>query len=358
MAISLFNSAQVPTNLAYVWREQMKESDWAFNGFSAECFDSPLDCLVQTQAGRDEINRGMSEAYQKLSNALAYYPIAQRVAHRLTVRGSIPFSYEFHLPTNRLINLGKSAKTRLTSDSGAAVTYSKSDEGLSYNDVATISLATGASIDEISVRFKTSDCPITFVNDERLEIKPLVFETDGSTLTIRGHASLFAIPSLHFAENEQVLDMSESGNFVTHVHIYQESVDYEIQGELYQLDNSTLIDTIDVEIVDENFGLCIIPAYSTTFTNVILRVYAYSGAPLVFGAVDTQLAFAMTHLCNALMPEYPRNVSNQVFENFAKDREEIETVEAQGALERFGSIRRGALLAWQTAKSLRLRTWA
>lgn len=339
MAISFVNPpADVPPVLLHYWQEIMLESPWHFNGVLGS--DAPLNegCPVYVQPNRDFIARQLYNAYSKVRAALSYDPLPMWHAEKVRLGNGVPWQFQsLRLKWMKLKAFG----TRATSviQANAAVVYSKSDAALTADDTATITVATTLTdADEVQVFFRTADGALNAA-DARWQIVPLTVSISGGNAVITGHRSLFVKPSIwkspYIGVNQTTRHeavTTNAGDFVTQVDVYRvypdatnavtltsdplsvwctsnplnTSVTQAALGWIEQDDESIFRIRLDR-------GVCLTAYPEYVYVNYL------AGEEWQYQQMDNELAQAMVHYANTLMPQTPCEICNQANASYQED---------------------------------------
>lgn len=334
MSISTQLQRNTPSNLAYIWAQEIDESLASFNQVDFDCAAALTACYPYSQRTREQVETAMIAAYEFITDKLGYYPVLTYGFEDMQVRGN-GRRLRNHLRRGKVHALGKSTIALLQAD--ASVVYSKSDAGLAYNDEATITIASTIDPRDLIVRFKSSDCPFEFPSDDdaRLDIKPLVTLSDGATITIKGSAALFAKPTLQHDESIEKIDATDANNFVTQVNLYERTIDYDTPAELFTYAEArkspgaaTALTTLTyTELLDSTTGLIELPSFTQGGERTVARVYFESGKESRQGEIEPALAKALTAYASTLIPPNPHDVSEQAYRNWSYYRQEQDVLD-------------------------------
>lgn len=376
MAISLVNPpADVPPNLLHLWQEIMLESTWHYNQVTGT--DAPLNdaCHVYVQPTRDMLARALYEAYSRIREKLQFDLQPQYHVDRIRVGNGIPLVLQSQRTQWKQV---KAVGIRATSviEADAAVVYSKSNPALAVDDTATITVTTTVTdVSEIQVFFRKADgAPNTA--DARWQITPLNVELSGGSAIISGHRSLFVQPLItktpYIDTNLKTINealTTDAADFVTLVDVYRVYPD--------ATNACTLIsDPVLSWCCNTNLAADVTQAgvaWLEDAWNGIYRVrlnpdvcwhngveyielHYLAGADWQYQAMDSELANALVHLANTLMPQKPTDICDQTLVSFAEDINVAYTRVAGGGGYTtqeecpFG-IQIGAQKAWQITKS-------
>lgn len=339
MAISLVNPPyEVPPVLLHYWQEIMLESPWHFNGVLGN--DAPLNepCPVYVQPDRDFIGRQLYNAYSQVRSALSYDPLPMWHSEKVRLGNGVPWQWQsLRLKWMKLKAFGTRAASVIQAD--AAVTYSKSDAALAADDTATITVATTLTdADEIQVFFRTADGAANAA-DARWQIVPLTVTFSGGNAVITGHRSLFVKPSIwkspYIGVNQTTRHeavTTDAADFVTQVDVYRiypdatnavtltsdplsawcastplnTSVTQAALGWIEQDDESVFRIRLDR-------GVCLTAYPQYVFVNYL------AGEEWQYQQMDNELAQAIIHLANTLMPQKPCEICNQANSSWQED---------------------------------------
>lgn len=352
-----------------VWRNHVLESIWHFNQISGR--GAPLlDCNVYIQDDREQIARALISAFNRMSVHLGYYPLPIYAQETIKLRKGVPYSLQnLVLKRGYVEAYGQRAATVI--QAAAAVSYSDTDND-NIDDLATITVNTTVSADEIQVFFQTADGAPS-AGDERWQIQPLQVIVSGGVATITGHRALFTKPTavwnVPYEQTDPNIIDKHSGNtqtnsdFVTAVDVYRVFTDdttpVQFQTDPIFLGNTSLDaysnQTGDVLPMDNTIGTfkvrnpsCVCPEWPEQIV-----IYYKSGYPLNYGTMDADLADALTRLANTLHPyELPDELCDRSRAVWERDRRVPSPQELQPDLvsNPFGIEYIGQLNAWKIVR--------
>ncbi len=358
----------VPPFLLNIWQDLVQENIWAFNQVSGE--DVPVSaCTSYVQSERDIVVRGMNAAYRKMTRYLGFTPLQQWFTEDIPLGRGSPYQWQsLQTSMGYVTDYGQRATDLI--EAAATITYSKSNDGYTNNDVATLTITTAVAADEIEVFFKVTD-GAPGAADIRYQIYPLTITSTGTVATITGHRALFVEPNTiwqfpHSGPNYQDInhaDTGTAGHFVTEVDVYRvynddttpvQFLSDPLGQTLTDLDVNKL-DTGKVLPMDNRLGLFnarMEAAASVYFHPRIARVHYRAGYRQYVGRMDDELAQALTRLGNTLMRQNPTDLCDRQSWSFQQDRSEGDTT-TQTVNNPFG-ILVGQLAAWQVVNELAL----
>lgn len=343
MAISFVNPPNdetdaVPPILLHHWQQQMLESPWHFGQVVGD--DAPLNegCPVYVQPNRDMIARALYNAYSRIQKLLSYPLQPTWRTERIRIGHGTPLVLQsLRTDWTQIQAIGRRAASLISA--GAAVVYSKSNAQLTADDTATITVATTVTdVNEIQVFFRTAD-GAPGAADARWQIAPLTVTLSGGNAVITGHRSLFVQPSIwktpYIGVNQRTryeAQTTDAADFVTLVDVYRVYPDAASAVTL---------------VTDPMLAWCSSTAYNTDVTQAgvawledarlgiyrirldrgvcwtqmpeYVELHYLAGAPWQYQDMDSELATALIHLANTLMPQVPCEICNQANASFQED---------------------------------------
>lgn len=347
MAISFVNppvniasgKPEVPPVLLHHWQRQMLESEWHFAQVVGA--DAPLNegCPVYVQPNRDMIARGMYNAYSRIQEKLSYSLQPTWCVDRIRVGRGVPLALEsLRTRWTQVQAIGMRATSVI--QAGAAVVYSKSNASLTADDTATITVTTTVTNpEEIQVFFRTAD-GAPGAADARWQIAPLTVTISGGNATITGHRSLFVQPSVwktpYIGVNQTTRNdavTTDAANFITLVDVYRVYPDAtnavtlitdpvlswccnnaNYSADVTQAGVAWLEDArLGIYRVRLDAGVCWRAGVE------YVEVHYLAGCPLAYQDMDSELASALVHLTNTLLPQQPCELCNQANASFQED---------------------------------------
>lgn len=346
MAISFVNppvnmasgKPEVPPILLHHWQQIMLESPWHFAQVTGT--DAPLNeaCPVYVQPNRDMIARSLYNAYSRIQEKLTYSLQPTWHVDRIRIGHGSPLVLQsLRTDWTQVQAIGMRATTLIDAD--AAVVYSASNTALTADDTATITVATTVTdVSEIQVFFRTAD-GAPGAADARWQIAPLTVTLSGGNAIITGHRSLFVQPQIwrtpyigvnQVTRNEALT--TDAADFVTLVDVYRvypdatNAVTLVTDPALAWCCNNANY-TTDVTqagvawLEDARLGI-----YRVRLDDMCRRrgveyveLHYLAGCPLSYQDMDSELATAMVHLSNILMPQTPCEICNQANASYQAD---------------------------------------
>jgi len=226
------------------WRERIGYHPWHYWGLSSSArFPVSSQCndivfqypwLTADAAGRDDINRAIISAEERLMPLLGFAPAPhykevtlqfprypQQDLMRLGYSAADDRWLTLQLPEGKVQHLGYKSETLIGS---AAVVLSDVD-GDGLNDTFTITLATTVTNEDyIRVYFDSGD---RFTGDDisdRWRVRPVKISIAGGSVTVKGDIRLIVRPILY--ENQTApIDPSDATNFADDLDIYDYHID-------------------------------------------------------------------------------------------------------------------------------------
>lgn len=319
------------------WAQLMGINPFEFNqigaGFPAEFIQTQCSEVFfqhPWQGGgsylsREEIARTMQRAEYAIAQELGYWPAPKYVVGEQVQNQGKGLGYQAYydytsakLRWKRIRASGVEARTVIRI--GAAVVVSDND-GDGVDDLFTVTAATTVTdIDEIAIYFSAADRNNADI-DETWRIRPVNVSITGGTVTITGHPSLLVKPDLTSTYTASVLDVTVDANFVSTVDVYRRYTDD--TATLAEPNQGIAIyddpDCTDEPCENQYHAICmghlnsdagvVMFRYSDTDTSHILpgtpdrfQVNYLSGARLVNGNVDPEMADIVAHLTTAWLP--------------------------------------------------------
>lgn len=387
MAISFVNppvslgsgKPTVPPILLHHWQQIMLESPWHFGQIVGT--DAPLNeaCPVYVQPRRDMIARSLYNAYSRIQEKLTYSLQPTWHVDRIRIGHGVPVALQsLRTDWKQVQAIGMRATSLIDAD--AAVVYSKSNAQLTADDTATITVPTSVTnVEEIQVFFRVAD-GAPGAADARWQIAPLTVTLSGGNAIITGHRSLFVQPSIwktpwigvnQTTRNEAVTTVA--ADFVTLVDVYRVYPDATNAVTLitdpvlsWCCNNANY--TADVTqagvawLEDARLGIYrlrldanVCQRYGVEY----VELHYLAGCPLSYQDMDSELATALVHLTNTLMPQVPCEICNQANASYQEDiNVQIKRASKGGGYVQddpspFG-VAVGAHRAWQIVDSRRI----
>lgn len=325
---------------------------------------------------REMVARALSNAVNKMERYLAF-PVAPRwFEERIPLGRGWPYQLQY-LQTSRgkLIEFGQRAASVISS--GATVTYTDAD-GDTIPDTATITVSSGASVDEIKVFFRTADGAPSAAH-ELWEITPLTVTQSAGVTTITGHRALFVLPSIwdkpydpadpnSIEHNDG--DTQAPTDFVTLVDVYRVYTDTTTPLQVYgdpiftqtsSLDQS-LATTGVARIVNADLGLFEARVSCSSCPEHAIegvRVYYKAGQALEYGYMEAELEEACIRLANTLMPQKPSNLCDTRWDMWDTDRQSQKVdnmvITQQKDLGNPFGLLQGQIAAWHVVNDRKIR---
>lgn len=332
---------------------------------------------VWIQPEREMVARALSNAVNKMATALAFYPLPVYFEERIPLGRGSPYQLQ-HLQTRwgKLVEFGSRATTLI--DDAVTVTYSD-DDGDGVDDLATISVTSGASTDEIKVFFRTADGAPSAAH-QLWEITPLTLSQSGGVTTITGHRSLFVKPTEIWNKPKDTQDpnsrekndgnTANANHFVTLVDVYRVYTDTTTPLQVYGDPIYTQTTDLDLNaattgvarIINADLGLfeariesCNIPTHHIEG----VRVFYKAGQALEYGHMEAELEEACIRLANTLMREKPSSLCDVPYQAWETDRQSLKVdnmviMQEKDLGNPFG-LKQGQVAAWHVVADRRVR---
>lgn len=361
------------------WQDVLNVNVWHFNQIAGAgapyVGDNCTEVWVQPE--REHVARALSNSVNKMATALGFWPRPVYLEERIPLGRGWPYQLQY-LQTRygKLIEFGQRATTAISS--GATVTYSD-DDGDTVNDLATITVTSGASTDEIKVFFRTADGAPSAAH-ELWEIAPLTLSQSGGTTTITGPRAYFVKPTTIWNRPRDISDpntlekndgdTSDPNDFVTAVDVYRVYTDTTTPLQVYgdpiftQTSDlgSSLATTGVARIVNAELGLFEARVSCSSCPEHAIegvRVYYKAGQALEYGHMEAELEEACIRLANTLMPVQPITLCDMTWQMWDTDRQSLKVDNMVITQEKdlgnpFG-LKQGQVAAWHVVNDRRIR---
>lgn len=349
--------------------------------------DAPIFQTAHVGSGilsRDEIVDAIAQAEQMITKMLRTFPAPQYCEHTLLYpreanleRGQLWYGPSgrikpIQLPQRKTIAVGEYTEELI--EAGAAVVESN-PQGDAFNTwfTVTVTVDAGTLADEIHCYFVAADRPT--VDRVDAEIKPINVSISGTTATITGPLYLLVTLDNYLKLVPEGLDATDA-IFATTVDVYRKTVDLSQAGSLIWTnltsgcDNPPCTHTAysgcfamrdpdggwivplpaDYSETAEQFSLAYPDEY---WAPDLVNVHYIAGYPRENNRMQAQLGRAVAYLATALLPNLIQGCerANQrlLFYRMSAESEEfpVGRVGVAGADRNFGTIARGAVLAYQ-----------
>lgn len=374
-------SKKYPTyGLLNHWQSVLDVNIWHFNQIAGD--GAPFvgdNCReVWVQPEREHVARALYDAVQQMKDAMGFYPRPVYLSERIPFGRGVPYQLQV-LQTKwgnrKLIEFGQRATSAI--QAAATVVYSDSD-GDGIDDLATITVTSGVSTDEVALFFQVSDGAPSAAH-ELWEITPITVSQAAGVTTITAPRAYFVKPSTIWniprdPTDPNTLEKNDgdtraTGDFVTAVDVYRVYTDtttpLQVYGDpiytqSYDLDLNVATTGV-ARIVDAELGLfegrvesCACPAHAIQG----VQVYYKAGEALEYGHMQTQMEEACVRLANTLMPQQPSTLCDVTWNMWAEDRQSMKVDNMSLLQERdlgnpFG-LKQGQVAAWHVARQYKL----
>jgi hypothetical protein len=339
------------------WRSIMNEDIWRFNQVSGAGIPDIAEG-VYIQSEREYIANALNIAKNTMVNWLGYN-LRPEYTHRELVKipatGSLR-NMVFQTKKRRLQSIGVRTTSLIEAD--RRVVYAAFGS-TGIPDVATMTISLSVSPDEVGLFFRVDD-GATDAGNILYQVLPLDITSDGSTLKIIGHRSLFVLPANIWQrpyENDRNLERrvgntKDLRDFVQFVDVYRVYPD-STQAVVLQYDNGNGCQPTEryaeAEIIDSDLGYWRI---RNTRYGVPSRMYIsyLSGESMENGRMQSDLATAMTRFANVEMPYRPLNLFDRGG-MFERDNE-VESIAQNLQANPFG-VYKGHYAAWKVVQARR-----
>lgn len=374
-------SKQYPTfALLNRWQTVLDVNEWHFNQIAGQGAPFVGDNCTQVwiQPEREHVARALHNAVKKMKDAMGFYPRPVYLSERIPFGRGTPWQLQ-RLQTKwgnrKLIEFGQRAASVISA--GATVTYSDSD-GDGVPDLATITVSSGVSTDEVALFFRTAD-GATSAAHELWEITPITVTQSGGTTTITAPRAYFVKPSTIWNIPRQSSDPNgleknaggtmQSGDFVTAVDVYRVYTDtttpLQVYGDPIYTQSTSLSQNLATtgvaRIVDADLGL-----FEARVENCAcidhhiqgVQVYYKAGQALEYTHMQSEMEEACIRLANTLMPQQVSTLCDVTWNMWAEDRQSMKVDNMVILQERdtgnpFG-LKQGQVAAWHVARQYKL----
>jgi hypothetical protein len=202
---------------------------------SQQCKDALMQYEWQKEhLSREEVARAIADAERMLADELGYWP-APYYSVNETVQYPRPYSSlavgragtprgewkSVKLQWHKVISGGVINRTLLnTIEADDIQDKDLDDDGVFESFIATVTVPSGTSADEIGVYY-TEDDRLGEELREIWRIRPLRITVSGTTATIRGHRTQLVKPAMTFKVDVSPLDFSKAENFISEMAVYR-----------------------------------------------------------------------------------------------------------------------------------------
>lgn len=333
---------------------------------------------VWIQPEREHVARALYNAVTKMRDAMGFYPRPVYLSERIPFGRGVPWQLQMlqtRWGNRKLIEFGQRAVSVISA--GASVVYSDSD-GDGVPDLATITVSSGVSTDEVALFFQTADGAPSAAH-ELWEITPIAVTQSGGTTTITAPRAYFVKPSTIWniprdpsdpnTLEKNAADTMQPSHFVTAVDVYRVYTDtttpLQVYGDpIYSQSTSlgkNLATTGVARIVDADQGLFEARVENCDCVSHHIQgvqVYYKAGQALEYTHMRSDMEEACIRLANTLMPNQPSTLCDVTWQMWAEDRQSMKVDNMVILQERdtgnpFG-LKQGQVAAWHVARDNKL----
>lgn len=303
------------------WPSIVREDIWAFNQFSG---DGALKVpyrgnMPYVQSEREGIATALHDVAQQAAEHLGFSPRPTWVeAEPVYVDPDARYDAQTYTARWGYIEaIGKRATSEISSD--VEITYSDTDED-GIRDTATLTVTTDVDVSEIEVFFRTADGAPSAAH-ARWQIEGLTVTKSGNTVTITGHAALFAHPRKvwaleydnHDIQTKHAGDPREIDHFVTHVDVYRvyadptQAVQVISNPRVVGEDSAIVYATADITNARAGYFTVRTASDQTPPSTQprTVKIWYKAGLPLEDGNMNRALETAIVRYTNVLLPQEP-----------------------------------------------------
>lgn len=354
------------------WPVIMEETPAHYNQIAGTGVPLTAPCdAVYTQYERDSIADALNEAGELFAQHLGFYPRPTFIQERVYLSQKEAYVWQdLRLQYGYIESFG--IRTTSLIQAGVAVAYTDPD-GDGFNELATITVVTAVSNDEIELYFQVADGAES-AGHEFWQIEPFTtISASAGTVTITAPSWLFVKPSIWAQPYESpnytvrnAANANSAGSFITNVDVYRVYADdtaaVQITGDPILCQCTDLDTPVTANgqglIIDSKLGIVRVRLTCDTCLNAwpeSVYISYKAGYPLVNRAMARRLETNMIRMANTLLPYQPESFCDRTFNIWQRDTEEIRPeFLTQFDQHPFGGTKRGRIEAWQNIKHMQL----